>query len=367
MIHHPQREFRKRTIVHLTEGRLGPGTSKTTRGVIAYSPHDSVGIIDSTHVGKTAQQVLGTGGDIPVKAGLTEFLAHDTRPDTLVVGVSPVGGELPPEFRRHIIDALEAGIDVWSGMHQFVSDDHEFRVAAERGQADIWDVRKPPEYLPVAQGHMVDSKSYTVTMIGTDCALGKMTSGLEIRLAAMKEGISTEFVATGQTGMMIMGWGHPIDAIPGDFMAGCVEKDCLSVDGKCEMIVVEGQGSLYHPGYSPVTLGLLHGSMPDAMVLCHHPLRTHIASREWVEIPPLTEVAALYESMIRHFKPTKVVGVCLNTWGMEESAARRAVDAAAAQTGLPATDAVRFGSKPLLEAFAKHREEIGKAAAGKGG
>lgn len=177
-----RRDFRKRTIVHLAEASCTPRKAKTSRGVLMYSPHDSVGIIDSTNVGKTAQQVLGGGGDVPIRANLHDFLSgSNPRPDTMVVGVTPIGGALPQEFRRHILDALEAGLDVWSGMHQFLSDDHEIRVAAERGNSEIWDVRKPPEDLPVGYGHMIASKSYTVLLVGTDCALGKMTAALELQ------------------------------------------------------------------------------------------------------------------------------------------------------------------------------------------
>lgn len=353
-----KREFRKRTIVHLAEGWLAPRAAKTTRGVLVYSPHASVGIIDSTNNGATAQHLLGAGGDTPVRASLADFLPYN--PDTLVVGVTPVGGQLPPSFRRHILEALEAGLDVWSGMHQFLSDDHEFRLAAEHGGATIWDVRRPPEDLPVGRGHMIHSKSCCALMIGTDCALGKMTAGLEIQKSLQAAGSSAEFISTGQTGMMITGWGHPVDAIPGDFMAGCVEKDCMSVDGQCDVIIVEGQGSLLHPGYSPVTLGLMHGAMPDAMILCHQPSRVAISGCEHIPIPPLREVMQLYLDVQRPIKPSRVIGVCLNTYGMDEASALAAVEAAERDTGLPATDPVRFGCDKLVEAIFSFRKEIGK-------
>lgn len=359
---HPstKRNFTKRTIVHLAEGHCSPRAAKTTRGVLVYSDHDSVAIIDSTNVGKTGQQLLDAGGDIPVVASLAEVFKLGLKPDTLVVGVTPVGGRLPSSFRRPIIEALEGGIDVWSGMHQFLQADQELRLAAERGGAEIWDVRKPPEDLPVGLGAMLTNKSYSLLMVGTDCALGKMTAGLEIRNAARPRGLNYEFISTGQTGMMITGWGHPIDAIPGDFMAGCVEKDCLSVDGHCDAIIVEGQGSLLHPGYSPVTLGLMHGCMPDGMILCHQPSRTSISNREHVIIPPLPAVAALYEEMQRLLKPSKVIAGVLNTHGMAEPAARAAVEEASRQLGLPVSDPVRFGSAVLVDAIEQHRKAVGK-------
>ncbi|MDK2971156.1 MAG: hypothetical protein PWP23_911 [Candidatus Sumerlaeota bacterium] len=355
-----KRNFTKRTIVHLAEGYCTPRGAKTTRGVLVYSEHDSVAVIDSTNAGKTARQLLDGGGDIPVVGSLADVFRMGLKPDTLVVGVTPVGGRLPTSFRRPVIEALEAGIDVWSGMHQFLQNDQELRLAAERGGAEIWDVRKPPEDLPVGMGAMINNKSYSMLMVGTDCALGKMTAGLVIRDAAKAIGKHYEFVATGQTGMMITGWGHPVDAIPGDFMCGCVEKDCLSVDGQCDAIIVEGQGSLLHPGYSPVTLGLLHGCMPDGMILCHQPSRTAVSNREHVLIPALSIVAKLYEDVQKLLKPSRVIGGVLNTHGMAEDTARAAIEAAENDLGRPVTDPVRFGAEVLVEAIEKHRKEIGK-------
>jgi uncharacterized NAD-dependent epimerase/dehydratase family protein len=360
MPHSVHRDFRKRTIVHLVEGSCSPRSAKTTRGILCYSPHESVALIDSTNVGRTAQHLLDAGGDIPIDACLADVLRRGLKPDTLVIGVNPVGGRVPPAFRRHIIEALEAGLDVWSGMHQFLADDHEFRVAAERGGAQIWDVRRPPQDLPVGVGAMMTSKSYCALMVGTDCALGKMTAALELQRTANARGLRAEFIATGQTGMMIAGWGHPIDAIPGDFMAGCVEKDCLSVDGQCDLILVEGQGSLIHPGYSPVTLGLMHGAMPDAMILCHLANKSTIGTCEHVRIPSLRAMADLYEAVQQHLKPSPVVAGALNTHGLSDAAARAALDAAAADLGLPVTDPVRYGPQPLLEALEAHRRSIGK-------
>ncbi len=351
---------RMRKIVHLVEGSANPRSAKTSRGVLMYSPHESMGLIDSTNVGKTAHQLFGCGGDIPTFSSIGDFHRHGIEPDTMVVGVTPVGGRLPESMRRHVLEALEAGIDVWSGMHLFLSDDHEFRVAAEQGEASIWDVRKPPEDLPVGQGHMVESKSYSLLMVGTDCALGKMTAGLEVQRAAQKSGMTAEFVATGQTGMMITGWGHPIDAIPGDFMTGCVEKDCLKVDGRCDLIVVEGQGSLIHPGYSAVTYGLLHGAMPDGMIMCHQPTRTRISNREHVKIPKMSVLAELYLHTQLHLKPSKFVGVCLNTYGMDEQDALDAVKAAEDDMQVPATDPCRFGCERLIESVRQHRSVVGK-------
>lgn len=351
---------KRRRIVHLVEGRCSPRFAKTTRGVLHYSPHESVGLIDSETVGRTAQEMMGAGGDIPVKATLREFLDSDNRPDTLVIGITPVGGQLPDNMRAVVLEALREGLEVWSGLHQFLNDDDEMMSAAAISGARIWDVRRPPRIMPVGGGLAANCKSYTCLTVGSDCAVGKMTASLEVQAEGNRRGQKHEFVATGQTGMMISGWGHPIDAIPGDFMAGCVEKDCLSVDGECDVIHVEGQGSLYHLGFSPVTLGLMHGCMPDGFILVHQPSRTHISNREHLPIPPLDQVAQFYVDVMARSKPTRFLGVALNTWGMDEASALAAIKEVENLTGKPTTDAARFGAGVLLDAIDAHRKEIGK-------
>ncbi|MBI5153841.1 DUF1611 domain-containing protein [Candidatus Poribacteria bacterium] len=260
-------------------------------------------------------------------------------------------------MRRTVLEAIEGGLEVWSGLHEFLADDPEFAAAARAAGIRIWDVRRPPREMPVGSGFCANAKSHICLFVGSDCAIGKMTAALELQREFHRRGRRAEFVATGQTGIMISGWGHPIDAIPGDFMAGCVEKDCLSVDGQCDFILVEGQGSLYHPGFSSVTLALMHGAMPGTMILCHQPGRTRISKREHIPIPPLRDIAAYYEQVMAPLRPSRVVGIALNTWGMEESAARAACDSAAAETGLPATDPSRFGCAALAEAL-ENKERV---------
>lgn len=351
---------RKRRIVHLVEGNCTPRSAKTSRGVLLYSPHESIGLIDSQSVGKTAQETMGGGGNIPIKATLGEFLKGEHKPDTLVIGITPVGGQLPAEMRAVVLEALNNGLEVWNGLHDFMNDDPEFSAAAAKTGAAIWDVRRPPKNPPVGHGHCANSKSYICLTVGTDCAVGKMTASLEIQAEGNRRGQKHEFVATGQTGMMISGWGHPIDAIPGDFMCGCVEKDCLSVDGKCDVIHVEGQGSLYHLGFSPVTLGLMHGAMPDGMILVHQLGRTAISKREHIAIPPLNVVMEFYLAVMRRSKPSKFVGIALNTYGHPEDVALAAIRDAERLCGVPATDATRFGAGKLIDAIDAHRKCLGK-------
>ena len=356
----PTKGGQPRRIVHLVEGKASPRTAKTSRGVLLYSDFESIGLIDSTNVGKTAQELFGCGGDIPAKATLGEFLEGDAPANTLIIGVTPVGGQLPEDMKKVVVEAIEHGMDIWSGLHVFLNDDPFLKELANRHGALIWDVRKPEKDLPVGHGHCLDAQSYICLFVGTDCALGKMTAALELRNHMKEKKISTEFVATGQTGMMISGWGHPVDAIPGDFMTGVVEEDCMSVDGKCEFIMVEGQGSLLHPGFSPVTLGLMHGSMPDGMILCHQPSRTRISNRERFEIPSLKTVADLYLEIQKPLKPSHIVGVCMNTYGMPEDAALAACKAAEDELQVPATDPCRFDTDALIQALVDHKKQLGK-------
>ena len=341
---------KQRVLVHLAEGSLAPRTAKTTRGVIAYGVHRSAAVIDSTKVGKTCHECLGVGGDIPVLATLEQALALSPRPDTLLVGITNQGGILPAEMRQPILLALEEGLDVWNGMHEFLSLDPEMALLSQKTGAKIWDVRRPKFPLPVGHGARIKPKTPALLSVGTDCSVGKMTALLEFQKAAKLRHLDTPFIPTGQTGMMIAGFGHPIDAIPGDFMAGCVEQDCQLFDGKSDLILVEGQGSLWHPGFSSVTLSLLHGAMPDLLLLCHEAGRTHIGKREHVAIPPLDVVQREYERTMAIYKESRTIGVALNTWSLPEDDAREAVAQAAKLTGLPATDPARFGAELLVEA-----------------
>lgn len=344
---------RPRKLVHLAEGNLSPRNAKTSNGVIRYGRHTTVAVIDSTNAGKTVDQCLGgAGAGIPVVSSLAEAMAHE--PDTLLIGIAPTGGVLPDTWRATICVALRAGLDVVSGLHSFLSDDAEFVAAAEQGGAAIWDVRRAEKELPVGGGLCRWAKSYIALMVGSDCAIGKMTVALEIDRDARARGVQSEFVATGQTGIMIAGWGSPIDALPGDFMAGAVERDILSVDG-ADMILVEGQGSLLHPGFSSVTLALLHGSCPDGLILCHDVSRTAVSKIREVPFPSLPQIVEDYVRLLAPMKHTELVGVSLNTSSLDEAAARAACEDAARECGVPATDPVRFGPAPLTDALIAHR------------
>lgn len=342
----------------LADGDFGPMTSKTANSVIRYLPERTVGVLDRQQAGKTVQDVLGFGGDLPVVASMRAGLA--LRPTAVLVGIAPQGGRLPEEWRGWLGEALDAGCDLWSGLHTFLGDDPILATKARASGRKILDIRKPPADLPIASGAAKAVDPYVVLTVGTDCNVGKMTAQLQLIRGLNAAGLRTRFVATGQTGIMIEGWGIAVDAVVADFVAGAAERLVLQGSSDADVVLVEGQGSINHPGYSAVTLGLMHGSCPDAMILCHQSTREYIGDYRpaaWLRIPPLSEYIRLYETIGSAVHPTKVIGISLNTYDMSDDAARRVCEAATRETGLPATDPVRFDPTPLLDAVLRGRQE----------
>lgn len=340
----------------LADGDFGPLTSKTANSIIRFQPDRVVAVLDRQHAGRTAQEILGVGGDIPVVATMQEGLALGA--NSVLIGIAPVGGRLPDAWRAWLREALEGGCNIVSGLHTFLGDDPLLAEAAQRHGRRIEDLRRPPADLPVASGRAKVTEAIRVLTVGTDCNVGKMTSQLRLVDGLTARGLRTNFVATGQTGIMIEGWGIAVDAVVADFIAGAAERITLQGAEGADVVLVEGQGSINHPGYSGVTLGLLHGSCPDAMILCHQASRTFIGDyrpEAWLAIPPLSEYVRLYETMAGAVHPSRVIGIALNTFDLDEAAARRACEEAARETGLPCTDPVRFDAAPLLDAIAGFR------------
>ncbi len=339
----------------IADGQFGPLTSKTANCCIRYMPERIVGVLDRSHAGKTAQAVLGFGGAIPVVGEFERGLALGA--SAVLIGIAPTGGQLPAEWRGWLRTAIERGFEIWSGLHTFIGDDPELGALARERGVRILDARKPPPNLPVADGRAAEVGAYVVHTVGSDCNVGKMTAQVELRDALRQRGHRTRFVATGQTGIFIEGWGIAVDAVVADFVAGAAETLVLEAAKDADIVLVEGQGSLIHPGYSGVTLGLLHGSCPDALILCHQATRTYIGDyhgREpWVKIPPLPELVEIYERAAAPVRPAKVIGICLNTFDLTDAQAEAAISRAAADTGLPTTDPVRFGAAPLVDAIVR--------------
>lgn len=331
----------RRRYAILAEGHLLD--AKTAHGVLRYGADGVVAVIDSTLAGETVGAVMpgllpDPGRDAPIVGTLQEALAHG--PTSLLVGVAPAGGRLPGEWME-TLRAAAADLELVGGLHQ--------RLAPEFPGARVWDVREPPAETPIFTGRGFDVKPKIALTVGADAAIGKMTATLEIEGEARRAGVPTAFVPTGQTGVIIAGWGACVDAVVSDFVAGVSEMLVLrAAESLPDLILVEGQGALSHPAYSGVTLGLLHGSCPDCLVLCVSPDDT--PGYAGVPRPTPARAARLYEEAAALVKPAPVVAVSANTRGLTDGEAEAFVEKVSDETGLPAADPFRHSTKPILEA-----------------
>ena len=335
---------RPRRLLILAEARSGdPHFGKTARGVMRYAPEDVVALLDSQ---SAAESVEG----FPLVRTVEQAMAYE--PTTALVGVATQGGRFPPAWRELLEDCLRAGLDLESGLHEFVSNDPELVALAGEHGAELRDLRKPPPGLDVPSGANLTHGATTILTVGSDCAIGKMSVSLELDREAKRRGIRSEFVPTGQTGIAIAGWGIAVDAVVADFIAGAAEQLVLEgVERGGKLLLVEGQGSLLHPAYSGVTLGLMHGSAPHGYVLCHMAGSDVVDGDERFPIPPLTDLVALHEQLSLLPRSAKVYCIALNTRLLEDAAARAAIAEAEAETGLPADDPVRYGASKLVDAL----------------
>lgn len=324
--------------------------AKTAHGVIRYGADDVVAVIDPASAGRRIRDVLPyLKSDAPVVGSVEESLRYS--PTALLIGTAPKGGGLPPAWRSAVLEAIAARLEIVSGLHEQLDRDPEFRSAARAAGTTIWDVREPPE-VPLFCGDVYGIDAPVLLTIGNDCAVGKMTVSLELVRAANAAGKNARFVPTGQTGVLIAGWGISVDRVISDFAAGAAEQLVLYAAREgADCIVVEGQGAINHPAYAPVTLALMTGSAPDALVLVCDPRRTHI---ETYPTPTLRyrESIAIHEALLATVKPAKVIGIALNTQGLAEREARAEVERAAEESGLPAADLVRFGADGFYAAIA---------------
>jgi uncharacterized NAD-dependent epimerase/dehydratase family protein len=342
-----------RRLVILTEGQFGPHSGKTAFGVIRYGRDDVVAVLDSTLAGRNVGEWI-PGRDVPIVGTLDEALAVPgrERPDALLIGIAPTGGRLPDEWHAVLHAAIDAGLELHSGLHTFLGDDPELSAAAAIAGVRIVDYRRPPERFETALGRRHGAGKRVILTVGTDCAIGKMSVALELRNAGRAAGDHVAFVPTGQTGMMIDGWGVSVDRVISDFLNGTVEWLVEEGERLGDWVLVEGQGSLDHPAYSAVTLGLIHGATPHAMILVH---RAGLAAHDFEHLPqrsfpiaPLRPFIDLHERIAATVAPSKVVAVAVNTsLYPDEAEARRVVAEIAAETGLPTADPVRFGGSRL--------------------
>ncbi|MEM9601842.1 MAG: N-acetyltransferase DgcN [Pseudomonadota bacterium] len=266
---------------------------------------------------------------------------------TLVVGVANRGGVISASWLDALTQALEAGMDVASGLHNLLRDEPVLVETAERCGRRLFDVRIPDRDFPIGNGKRRTGKR--LLTVGTDCSVGKMYATLALERDMRAAGFDADFRATGQTGILITGSGVPLDAVVADFMAGSIEV--LTPDGEPDhWDLVEGQGSLFHPSYSGVTMALIHGSAPDALVICHEPTRTHMRGLPHYDLPTLQQV---HDSALAHAQRVnpdcRVIGSAINTSGLGDADTAACLDACAQALSLPSVDPMKTGCGPLIE------------------
>jgi uncharacterized NAD-dependent epimerase/dehydratase family protein len=337
----------QRRMVILAEGQFSHHSSKTANGVIRFIPDQVVALIDSTQAGRTAGEIIGAGGDIPVVASLED--AFRLNPTALLIGIAPPGGKLPDSFKLIIRQAIEHQMDVLNGLHTFVGDDPELANLAAQYGVEIVDYRRPPKDLHIAQMRWRDRQAKVVLGVGIDANIGKMSTALVLCRDFRLRGYRADFIPTGQTGMVIWDKGISVDAIPSDFVSGAIEDMVEESADAHDIILVEGQGSLAHQGYSAVAIGILHGAMPDAMILSLEASRSY--NDFGMPYPDIGKMIQLHEDMVSIYRPTMVAGISLVTFGLSDSEAWKAIGEVERETGLPTTDPLRFGAEHLSEAL----------------
>ncbi|MEM7319719.1 MAG: N-acetyltransferase DgcN [Pseudomonadota bacterium] len=315
--------------------------AKVAIGIRDWRPENAIGQI----------RLPGCGADL----GLTDMTlaeARDAGAKTLVIGVANRGGIISAAWKEVLIEALEMGYDLASGLHNLLRDEGDLVAAAQTHGGTLHDVRVPTVGYPIANG--IKRSGKRCLAVGTDCSAGKMYTAMSMEAEMIKRGMKATFRATGQTGILITGQGVPLDAVIADFMAGAVEY--LTPDNdEDHWDLIEGQGSLFHVSYSGVTMALVHGGQPDALILCHEPTRKHMRGLPGYSLPSLKQLSDTALPLARVANPEcQVVGISVNTQHMPEDEARAYLADVEAEMGLPTTDPYRFGAGKLVDALAAH-------------
>lgn len=338
-----------RPIAIFAEATMGLLNAKMAEGILRYGRNPIVAVIDSTKAGRRVRDVTKVASDVPIVATLDEAIGLGA--SVLVLGTAPSGGRVPPEWMEMLNAAVAAGLSIVNGMHDRLAPLLSEHLAADQW---IWDIRTPlGDMPPIAMARAAKLPNRRVLMVGTDMAVGKMTAGLELTRSLVEMGRDAVFLASGQTGIAITGQGIPLDAFRVDHAAGAVEQLVLGA-GDHDVVVIEGQGSLLHPG-STATLPLMRGSACTDMILCHRAGMATLDTLHDVHVPPLRDVIALNEAVAAAagaLTAARVRGIALNTSALGAEAARDAISQVQDETGLPATDPVRFGAEVLARAIA---------------
>ncbi len=341
-----------RKIAILTDGYSNPFVAKTAISLLRYRSDDVIAVIDQTAHGKTTQELLGAGAGIPVVARLSDI----SDADALYIGIAPPGGRLPAEWRPTIVEALKRKIDVVSGLHDFLAEDEQYAGLAADSGSRLVDVRRN-RLKSTAQARPFRTGCVRIHTVGHDCSVGKMVATLEMERGLIAAGQDAKFLATGQTGIMISGGGVPIDCVVADFVNGAAEE-LVKQNEQHDILLVEGQGSISHPAFSAVTLGLLHGCAPDGLVVCYEAGRNQVKGLDDVDIPELKKQMTAYELVANLRHPCKIIGIAVNTRTLSESESLLELARAEDTFGLPACDVYRTGADKLVRACITLREEV---------
>lgn len=332
----------------LLHGGLTGSNGKTGLSLLRYGDFPVVAAIDHTYAGGTLQELTGIPREVPIVASVQEAFPY--HPQVLAIGIAPSGGALPDPWRQEISQAVAQGLSVVNGLHTPLTPDLHDQI--QPGQW-IWDLRQEPPGLTVGTAQAQTLTCRRVLTVGTDMAVGKMSTGIELHRSAQAQRLRSKFLATGQTGLMLFGDGIPLDAVRVDFASGAVEQMVMRFGPEHDILFVEGQGSLLHPS-STATLPLIRGSQPTHLILAHRAAQTHIHHLPEIKIGPLPDVIHLYEAVAQaspSFGPVQVVGISLNTSHLTETEAQSWIDRVSQETHLPCTDPIRWGADPLLAAI----------------
>jgi uncharacterized NAD-dependent epimerase/dehydratase family protein len=336
-----------RVAILLEDGIKGDH-GKTGLAFLRYSQTEIVAIIDRACAGESLVALTGIERHVPIVANVEAALKYN--PDVVLIGIAPSGGLLPANLQTEIEIAINSGLSIVNGLHTLLAPQYTH---LKPGQW-IWDIRQEPSGLSIGKALARSLYAQRILTVGTDMAIGKMSTSIEIYRAALKQGIKAQFIATGQAGIAIAGQGIALDAVRVDFAAGAVEKTVLDLGKNQDLIIIEGQGSLLHPG-STATLPLIRGSQPTGLILVHRAGAKHIRDLPNILIPPLPTVIQLYETVASAggtFGDVKVKAIALNTVGMDNITAKNAIESTTELTGLPCSDVVRFGGESLIKALA---------------
>lgn len=344
-------------IVILMHQGLNGAKGKTGISLLRYSQNPIVAVIDEAAAGESVLALTGIARDVPVVSSLKAALALD--PTVLAIGLAPSGGMLPEPWYAEVKQAVKAGLSVMNGLHTQMNQDPEIAAALRPGQW-VWDIRREPDDLVIGGGRARLLTCDRVLTVGSDMAVGKMSTSLELNRASQIRGLRSKLIATGQTALMLGADGVALDAIRVDYAAGAIEQCVTRYGPDHDILFVEGQGSLLNPA-STATLPLLRGTQPTHLILVHKANLTRIQHFPDFEIPPLSEIISLYESVSAAggtFPSARVVGIALNTFGLHEKEALETISAVSKRTGRTCTDVVRFGAEPILTQILGERAVI---------